>query len=478
MDIHSNIFYHSESEIVYKEETIASRRLVNMSEDIAKRFISVGIDATKIVGYQADQNPLCFLVAELISSIIGCTRMPCSFQQIKDDIRKIIENVPIQYLIIESKILKKWLIKNDFAELVFDFKILSNTMYLLQVKNLVLEENIPINQTILMSSGTIGEKKFILQSSDNFLNSVQTFSSTDIFDNKRRYLNLLPLYFSGGRKVFYSSLLRGLDIIFPDNNNFHEIDIEYDLTSGTPFLLNFLISIKNSIHTIDFICGGASLPKALYEKADSKNIHILNVYGLTETSSIATYNTPKINRRFSIGQLSKINDYKIVDKVLYIRGVTVCKYKLIHNHLIQITDENNWLNTHDKVKVDDDGFVFYMGRTQNNYKLGDGLFTDDYHIAEILEYYLKDYLFGIKHIVDDFFELNIVMKEGENETEIKAVVSEINRREIFKIKTIHLLKLNHKLESFRKEIPLNSYEIINNIHILPNDVGETNKINS
>ncbi len=165
--------------------------------------------------------------------------------------------------------------------------------------NLIKYEN--TDCLIIASSGTTGDPKGILFSSDSILSSAQSFSQLAKYNNKTKILHCLPMFYMGGiLDTFFACMYSGSTIIlgkrFSINNvlNFWELPIKHKCNTLflTPSIVAFLCAIykkpkteikKHVSEYVSIIATGSYLYPEVREsfyKIFKKNIFAC--YGATE----------------------------------------------------------------------------------------------------------------------------------------------------------------------------------------------------
>lgn len=126
------------------------------------------------------------------------------------------------------------------------------------------------------------------------------------------------------------------------------------------------------------ICGGAYLdPK--YEKGlYDIGIDVFNGYGLTECSPVITANHPAKFKFGSVGTPLECNEIKIVDPdengvgEIYVRGENVMVGYYNDPEATAAAFDGDWFKTGDFGRIDEDGFLFMVGRKKNLIILSNG----------------------------------------------------------------------------------------------------------
>ncbi len=130
------------------------------------------------------------------------------------------------------------------------------------------------------------------------------------------------------------------------------------------------------------VSAGEALPKALYDKWFAKwNVEILDGIGSTETLHIFISNRPNQVRAGSSGKPVLGYEARIVDENdqdlatenvgnLLILGDSTCAYYWNKPEKTAETFLENWIRTGDKYLVDEDGYFWYQGRSDDMLKVG------------------------------------------------------------------------------------------------------------
>ncbi len=129
------------------------------------------------------------------------------------------------------------------------------------------------------------------------------------------------------------------------------------------------------------VSAGENLPKHLYEKwLERFGVEIYDGIGSTEILHIFISNRPGAVRPGSTGQVVQGFEAKIVDErgqevpprhvgTLLIRGDSTAACYWNKHEASKHTFLGDWINTHDKFLVDEDGFFWYAGRTDDMMKV-------------------------------------------------------------------------------------------------------------
>ncbi len=129
------------------------------------------------------------------------------------------------------------------------------------------------------------------------------------------------------------------------------------------------------------VSAGETLPKHVYERwLERFGVEIIDGIGSTEILHIFISNRPGQVVPGSTGQVVPGYEAKIVDDhgqelpprhvgTLYIKGDSIANGYWDKHEETKNTFHGHWINTHDKFLVDEDGFFWYAGRTDDMFKV-------------------------------------------------------------------------------------------------------------
>jgi long-chain acyl-CoA synthetase len=238
---------------------------------------------------------------------------------------------------------------------------------------------------ILYTSGTTGTPKGAELTHGNLRRNAEiTTRSLARFSEKDVLLGALPLFHSFGQTCTMNcAVLTGATVtMLPrfDPEKALEI-IERDRVSvfqGVPTMYNALLHAEGADAT-DASClrlcmsGGAAIPVELIRGFEEKfSCIVLEGYGLSETSPVASFNHPDRERKAgSIGTPIEGVEMKLLDPLegvgeIAIRGHNVMKgYWNRAEATAEAIDEDGWFRTGDMAKVDEDGYFFIVDRKKD-----------------------------------------------------------------------------------------------------------------
>ena len=129
------------------------------------------------------------------------------------------------------------------------------------------------------------------------------------------------------------------------------------------------------------VSAGEALPAALFERFKQRfGVEILDAIGSTECLHMFIANRPGAVKPGSSGQIIDGFDARILDESgepvppgeignLYIRSDATCALYWNQHERTKQTIQGEWIKTGDKYRVDDDGFYWYCGRSDDMLKV-------------------------------------------------------------------------------------------------------------
>jgi long-chain acyl-CoA synthetase len=114
------------------------------------------------------------------------------------------------------------------------------------------------------------------------------------------------------------------------------------------------------------VTGAAPIAKEILEFFFACGVPVLEGYGMTETSTVATVNTPDDYRLGSVGKPLPGVEVRIAeDGEILLKGPNIFKEYYKNDEATSETLADGWLHTGDLGYLDDDGFLFVNGRKKD-----------------------------------------------------------------------------------------------------------------
>lgn len=261
---------------------------------------------------------------------------------------------------------------------------------------------------ILYTPGNTGKPKGVMLTYGNLYSNAFTFARLCGFTPQDRTLLVAPAYHSAAQTcVLHASLVAGATVVIHEKwpgaravlQTIQDEKITFFFGPPTMYVLlleepqaeNFDLSSWK----IAF-CGGAHLPVQVFHAFEKKfGLQITEGYGLTETSPVVCCNpVVGVKKPGSVGPPIPGVEVKIVDYEdqplpagqvgeIVVRGPNVMKGYFNQEEETQKVLRNGWLHTGDLGYMDEDGYVFIVGRKKNVIIRG-GLNIDPREVEEVL----------------------------------------------------------------------------------------------
>lgn len=263
---------------------------------------------------------------------------------------------------------------------------------------------------ILFTSGSEKDPKAVQLTHKNILSNIDSVTEIFRFQSGDVFMCTLPYFHVFGLTVtFWLPLCHGMTILTHANpldfKKICSIIREHAATFlvGTPsFFWGYLRKSKegdfNSLRIA--LTGADKCPDGLREGFKTKHdITVYEGYGATECSPVISTNTPECNRPGSVGKpvpglLVRIENYETGEECalgedgrILVKGDSVMKGYFNDFEQTSLHIRSGWYDTGDMGNIDEDGFLWHVGRLKRFVKIG-GEMVSLVKIEDILEKFL------------------------------------------------------------------------------------------
>lgn len=286
--------------------------------------------------------------------------------------------------------------------------------------------------TLIYTSGTTGKPKGVMLTHNNILSNVLAAIPLMPVDHKHKALSFLPLCHVYERMLCYLYLSQGVSIYYAESTDtvgenlkevqphifvtvprllekvydkivakgaeltgikkflFYwalELGLKYDTQKDQGFFYNFQLNLANKIifskwrealggNVIAIVSGGAALQPRLARVFWAAQIHIMEGYGLTETSPVIAVNrwNADENRISTVGPLLSGVEVKIAeDGEILTRGPHIMKgYYKRPDLTAEAIDSAGWFHTGDIGQFVEDKYLKITDRKKEMFKTSGG----------------------------------------------------------------------------------------------------------
>jgi benzoate-CoA ligase len=247
----------------------------------------------------------------------------------------------------------------------------------------------------LYSSGTTGFPKGAIHLHHDMIVEADLYAKNTIgLRDDDVSFSVAKLFFAYGlgNGLYFPLRLGGTTVLLPDRPTpekvFNTIDryqptVYYGVPTSYAAMLHLAEKTgRDALGRVRMcVSAGEPLPSHLFEKWEERfGVQILDGIGSTEILHIFISNRPGQTRAGSTGQIVEGYEAKILDDhgaevpprtvgTLMIKGDSIAAGYWNKHEQSKETFCGQWINTHDKFLVDEDGFYWYAGRTDDMMKV-------------------------------------------------------------------------------------------------------------
>ena len=344
---------------------------------------------------------------------------------------------------------------------------------------------------LLFTSGTTSKAKAVMLSQDGICANIADLQMVEGVRSTDTNIAFLPFHhiFSSTGMLFMMAC--GVKTVFPDGlkyikQNLHEYEVSVFV--GVPLLINKMYEtiekeiekqgktklLKNAIKISNFllrfhidvrkilfkqivnalggkmrliVAGGAPLEKRIAQGFNDFGIHLVQGYGLTETSPVISAENDKYIKPGSVGIPMRSMKVEVVNKdqdgigEIRVKGPNIMLGYYENEEATNAVLRDGWFYTGDLGYFDEDGFLFLTGRQKDVIVLKNGkkVFPEEIEmLVDKLEEVEESFIYGMPqngNKNDPMVSLEVVYTEdaikGKNEEELKKIiwdkVKEINK---------------------------------------------------
>ncbi len=335
---------------------------------------------------------------------------------------------------------------------------------------------------LLFTSGTTSQSKAVMLNQHGLATNIYDMQLVEVFYNTDINIAFLPYHHIFGSTCMLMMLASGVKTVFPDGLKYIKQNlIEYKVSVfvGVPILidkiysayvkeiekqgktkmvnfaiwlsnllLKFHIDLRKSLFkelirslggSIRFvISGGAPLDVRTAKWFNAIGIHLVQGYGLTETSPVIAAENSFVIKPGSVGLPMEHVNIKIdnpdsngIGEIL-VKGPNVMMGYYNDEKRTNEVLKNGWFHTGDLGYLDKDGFLFITGRSKDLIVLKNGkkIFPDEIEtVVNRIEEIDESFVFGLPE-GNDKNDVKVAIKVVYNEKVVKELYPDANEDEV------------------------------------------------
>ena len=338
---------------------------------------------------------------------------------------------------------------------------------------------------LLFTSGTTSKSKAVMLSQYGIANNVCDMLMVEELLPTDTNIAFLPFHHIFGSTCIVVMLAAGVKTVFPDGLRYIKQNlVEYQVSVfvGVPLLVdkiysaiekeiekqgktklinvatkisNFLLKLHIDLRRVIFkqvlnqlggkmrfiVCGGAPLDKRVSVKFNEMGVHLIQGYGLTETSPVIAAENDYYVKSGSVGFPMKSDEIEIVNKdengigEIRVKGPNVMLGYYKDEEATNKVLKDGWFYTGDLGYFDEEGYLFLTGRDKDVIVLKNGkkVFPDELEtLVNRLEEVEESFVYGISE-KEDKNDLKVAVKVVYNEKVVKEKYRDISEDELYKI---------------------------------------------
>ena len=354
---------------------------------------------------------------------------------------------------------------------------------------------------LLFTSGTTSKSKAVMLSQYGIATNVYDMQIVETFYDTDVNIAFLPYHHIFGSTAMVVMLACGVKTVFPDGLRYIKQNLlEYQVSVfvGVPllvdkmyaniekeiekqgktklikvavkisnFLLKFHIDIRRKLfkQIIDglggkmrfVIAGGAPFDSKIERKFNEFGIHMVQGYGLTETSPVIAAENDKYAKYGSVGIPMKHTEVKIVDKdekgigEITVKGPNVMLGYYENEEATNEVLQDGWFHTGDLGYLDKDGFLFITGRKKDMIVLKNGKKVFPEELETLInrnEEIEESFVYGMPD-KEDKSKIKVAVEVVYNKEIVKEKYGDISKEDLFPIIWNKIKEVNKTLPRYK-----------------------------
>ena len=404
VDSHLSVGRGEKAAILCGDETVTYRQLSENINRFGNAMKSLGVRMEERVAIIMPDDPEC-VYAFFGAMKIGAVSIPTNTILMAADYEYLLNDSRARVLVVHPSYLEKILevreelryvehiiVAGEGAE---GFSRLSDIMSKASAELEAADTSKDDSAFWLYSSGTTGFPKGAIHLHHDMIVEADLYARDTIgIVESDVSFSIAKLFFAYGlgNGLYFPLRTGGTTVLLPDRplpKTVYETIDRYEPTVfyGVPTSYAALLHLaeqegRTSLGRVRMcVSAGEPLPKPLYDKwLDRFGVEIYDGIGSTEILHIFISNRPGAVKGGSTGQIVDGYEARIVDDAgdemavgetgtLLIKGDSIANGYWNKHEQTKATFHGEWINTHDKFRIDEDGYFWYAGRADDMFKV-------------------------------------------------------------------------------------------------------------
>lgn len=375
-------------------------------DQIASALVKKSFDPESRIAIIGD-NSFNYLTTYIGIRRAGLTPVLINTKLSSEQVFKILLHSDSEYIFYEEQFRDK--IPSGFSTVSFDTDL---DNFLCDDPYVSLSTNLKRPAFFLYTSGSTGEPKGVVVSTESRKWLIKNFFNRA---PGRRVLLAAPMYHMNGLSNLETTIVnRSTLVILPSFDPIEYIKAiqnhRVNMLTAVPPMMAMVLqheelldkTVLNSVNGI--VLASAPTSQQLYHKIKNrfKNANLVIRYGLTEVGPALFGNHPTMKTpEMSVGYPRQGIQYKLIDNVLFVKSPSMLTtyHKNSTKFAMSIT-EDGFFNTKDKFTVDENGFYFFEGRSDDMFVSGgENIYPSE--VEDIIENHPEVYQAAVVGLPDE-----------------------------------------------------------------------------
>ncbi|WP_142344353.1 class I adenylate-forming enzyme family protein [Bacillus cereus] len=339
---------------------------------------------------------------------IGAVFIPLNHQLTAYELESIVKEARLKVLVIDDEFSEGVLKIDAVKEIPYVIETTKEGFGSFELKlkeQPIIEPNVEVHEDdddaiYLFTSGTTGQAKACVIGHKNLHHYFAEIAGQREFPAGERFLSVHPLFHMSGVLSILNCIYHGVTMVFLADSNptliWDKIEEEKITTmlafpAVYSYMLDELDKKERNISAFKVAqSGGTKVPETLIQKYMEKGIYMVQGYGSTEGWVVTSWH-PNMGKEkmSSVGKTLKHVELKIVhpetgDELttnevgeIHVKSPYMFKGYWNNEEATKKVVKDNWFNMGDAGMIDDDGFLYIMGRYKDVIvRGGDNVYPD------------------------------------------------------------------------------------------------------